>query len=224
VSNRSRPKRTFGRSDKSWQPGNQRSDSSAQDAPIEPSAAANSHGSPDNVGAEGSSELWDIAERLGRIEHQSAEYHVRAAHREAVIDRLHDENQKLRDEVRVSAFDPITADLIRLYDSLRRDAERLAVAGADPELTKLMNSYAEDVELILDRCGLEPFTATEGEPFRISEHSVADTVETADRDRENTIAEVIAIGFRQRVTGHVKRPVRARFYRIGESPSLSGAD
>lgn len=192
--------------------------------PIEPSAAANSHASPDNVGAEGSSELSDIAERLRRIEQEGAEYHVRAAHRETVIDRLHDENQKLRDEVRGSVFDPITADLIRLYDSLHRDAERLAESGADPELAKLMSSYAEDVELILDRCGLEPFTATEGEPFRLTEHSVVDTVETTERDRENTIAEVIAIGFRQRVTGHVKRPVRARFYRIGESSSPSGTD
>jgi len=223
VSDRSRPKRTFGRSDKSREPGNQGSDSTAQDAPIE-SSAANSHGPPDNDGADDSSELSDIAERLRKIEYQGAEYHVRAAHREAVIDRLHEENQKLRDEVRGSVFDPITADLIRLYDSLRREVERLAESGADSELAKLMSSYAEDVELILDRCGLEPFTAVPGEVFRLSEHSVVDTVETAEPDRENTIAEVIAIGFRQRVTGQVKRPVRAKFYRIGESSSPSGTD
>jgi molecular chaperone GrpE len=192
--------------------------------PIEPSAAANSQGLPDNVGAEGFSELSDISALLRKIEQEGAEYHVRAAHREAVIDRLHDENQKLRDEVRGSVFDPIIADLVRLYDSLRRDVERLAGSGVNPELAKLMNSYAEDVELILDRCGLEPFTATEGEPFKLSEHSIAETVETAERDRENTIAEVIAIGFRQRVTGQVKRPVRAKFYRLGESSSPSGAD
>ena len=137
---------------------------------------------------------------------------------------MHEENQKLRDEVRGSVFDPITADLIRLYDSLRREVERLAESGADSELAKLMSSYAEDVELILDRCGLEPFTAVPGEVFRLSEHSVVDTVETAEPDRENTIAEVIAIGFRQRVTGQVKRPVRAKFYRIGESSSPSGTD
>jgi molecular chaperone GrpE len=79
-----------------------------------------------------------------------------------------------------------------------------------------MNSYAEDVELILDRCGLEPFTATVGESFRLGEHSVVYTVETSEQDRENTIAVVVATGFRQRVTGQVKRPVRAKFYRIGK--------
>jgi molecular chaperone GrpE len=223
VSDRSRPKRTFGRSDKSRQPGNEGSDSTAQHAPIAPSAG-NSYEPPDNAETESSSELSDIVEHLRRIELQGAEYHVRAAHREAVIDRLHGENQKLRDEVRASAFDPITADLIRLYDSLRREAGRMAESGDDAGQAKLMSSYAEDVELILDRCGLEPFTAAEGEPFRASQHSVADTVETAERDRENTIAEVIAVGFRQRVTGNVKRPVRARFYRISESSGPSGAD
>jgi molecular chaperone GrpE (heat shock protein) len=195
-----------------------------QDAPIEQSAAGNSHTPLEEAGMEGRGELSDIAERLRLLEQQGAEYHLRAAHREAVIDRLHLENQKLRDEVRGSVFDPITADLIRLYDGLRRDAERLAEAGADPGMAKLMNSYAEDVELILDRCGLEPFTATVGESFRLGEHSAVATVETSEEDRENTIAVVIAIGFRERVTGQVKRPVRAKFYRIGKPSDPSGAD
>jgi molecular chaperone GrpE (heat shock protein) len=195
-----------------------------QDAPIEQPVADNSHAPLDEAGTEGPGELSDIAERLRLLEQQGAEYHLRAAHREAVIDRLHLENQKLRDEARGSVFDPITADLIRLYGGLRRDAERLADAGADPGIAKLMNSYAEDVELILDRCGLEPFTATAGDPFRLGEHSVVDTVETSEQDRENTIAVVMTIGFRERVTGQVKRPVRARFYRTGRPSGPGGAD
>ncbi len=166
----------------------------------------------------------DIAERLRLLEEQGAEYHRRAAHREAVIDRLHLENQKLRDEVRGSVFDPITADLMRLYDSLRLEAERLAKAGADRGIAKLMNSYAADVELILDRCGLEPYSASPGEPFKLGEHSVADTIEIGEEDREDTIAVVTATGFRSRDTGQVKRPVRAIFYRVAKLSDQSGAD
>lgn len=171
-----------------------------------------------------SGELSDIAERLRLLEQQGAEYNLRAAHREAVIDRLHLENKKLRDEARGLVFDPISADLIRLYDGLRRDAERLAGDGADPRMAKLMNSYAGDVELILDRCGLEPFTASPGESFRLGEHSVVATVETAQQDRVDTIAEVTAIGFRERVTGQVKRPVRAKFYCLAEPSDRGTAD
>jgi molecular chaperone GrpE len=175
---------------------------------------------------QGSRELSDIAERLRLLEQQGAESHARAAHREAVIDRLHQENQKLRDEARGLVFDPISADLIRLYDGLRRDAERLAEAevGADQAVAKLIASYAEDVELILDRCGLEPFTATPGESFRLGEHSVVATIETTTQGRENTIAEVTAIGFRERVSGQVKRPVRAKFYCLPEPSGPSRAE
>ena len=195
-----------------------------QDARIEQSASDDSPAPRDEGATEGPGGLSDIAERLRLLEQHGAEYHRRAAHREAVIDRLHLENQKLRDEVRGSVFDPITADLMRLYDSLRRDADRLAEVGADPGAAKLMNSYAADVELILDRCGLEPFTASPGEPFKLGEHSVVDTIETGEEDRKDTVSVVTAIGFRARDTGQVKRPVRAIFYRAASLSDQSGAD
>lgn len=168
---------------------------------------------PDQAQLIGSAELARISARLDDLLAQGAEYHRRSVHREAVIDRLHAENQKLRDEIRTSVFDPITADLMRLYDSFRRDADRLAASGGDPRLAKLMASYADDVELILDRCGLEPFSAAAGEGFRRGDHVVADTVETSDPARRDQMAEVIAVGFRDRITGQVKRPLRGKFYR-----------
>jgi molecular chaperone GrpE len=224
VSYRSRLENAFGRSNKPRPPGNQRSDNPAQDPSSEQSAAESPPPPLNDDRAHGSGALADILERLRLLEQQSAEYHLRAAHREAVIDRLHSENQKLRDEARGLIFDPITADLIRLYDGLHRDAGRLAEAGADPGMVKLISSYAEDVELILDRCGLEPFTAVPGESFKLGEHSVAATIETTAQDRENTIAEVTATGFRERVSGLVKRPVRAKFYRLPKASDPSRSD
>lgn len=162
-------------------------------------------------------ELSHISDRLGDLVAQIAEFHRRSVHREAVIDRLHEENQKLRDEIRASVFDPITADLMRLYDSFQRDVHRLAGSGADPGLVKLMQSYAEDVELILDRCGLEPFSAGAGEPFRRGEHVVGGAVEGPDLAHREGIAEVLAAGFRDRATGQIKRPLRATFYRLDAS-------
>ena len=106
---------------------------------------------------------------------------------------------------------------MRLYDSFRRDADRLTETGADPGLVKLMESYANDVELILDRCGLEPFSAAAGEPFRRGDHVVAGTVGAPDPAQRDRIAEVIAVGFRDRATGQIKRPLRARFYRLDVS-------
>ena len=184
-----------------------------QDAPIEPSAVNDSPAPQGETWADFASGLSEISGRLQKLEEQGAEYHRRSASREAVIDRLHLENQKLRDETRGLVFDPIIADLIRLYDGLHREAGRLAGSAAGADLAKLFAAYAENVELILDRCGLESFTAAPGDPFKAGEHAVAETVESPEEGRNNTIESVLAVGFRQRATGQVKRPVRARFYR-----------
>ena len=65
--------------------------------------------------------LGDLAGRLGRVEEQLAEFHRRSAHRELVIDRLHEENQQLRGGFGQLILEPVVADLIRLDDQLTAD-------------------------------------------------------------------------------------------------------
>ena len=103
-----------------------------------------------------------MTSRLAKVEEQLAEFHRRAAHREAVIDRLHEENQQLRGGIGRIILEPVVADLIRLYDQLDREVRRLEADGQDGQL---MWSFAEDVAQILDRCGIEIFSAEPGDPF-----------------------------------------------------------
>lgn len=150
-----------------------------------------------------------VGDRLGRVEAQVAEFHRRSAHRETVIDRLHEENQRLRAGADRAVLQPVVADLIRLYDQLDREARRLgAEAGA------LLRSFADDVALILDRCGLEVFTADPGEPFQHDRHRPLAVVPCEDESKHNTVAEVIAAGFAERDTGRIRRPLQARFHQF----------
>jgi molecular chaperone GrpE (heat shock protein) len=166
----------------------------------------------------------EIIERLELIEQQAGEYHQRSAHAESVIDRLHAENQELRNNARSSVFEPVAADLIRLYDSLNREAERLA--GADPAIAKLMMSFAEDAELMVDRCGFELVGTTVGAPFVVGEHAAVAVDITDDESLKNTVARVVATGLRDKATGAVRRPLQARVYRASESeePDIPGGD
>jgi len=118
----------------------------------------------------------------------------------------------------------VTVDGLAFFQLIDAAKASYEIANLDQAIVKLIASYAEDVELILDRCGLEPFTATPGESFRLGEHSVVATIETTTQGCENTIAEVTAIGFRERVSGQVKRPVRAKFYCLPEPSGPSRAD
>ena len=151
----------------------------------------------------------DLADRLGRVEAQLAEFHRRSAHRELVIDRLHEENQQLRGGIARLILEPVVADLIRLDDQLTREVRRLESDGQDP---RLLWSFAEDVRQILDRCGIDVFSAEPGDPFDRDRHRPLAVVPCQDESRHNTVAEVVAAGFAERETGRVRRPVHARFY------------
>lgn len=171
----------------------------------------------------GDAALSEITGRLVRLEEQLAEFHRRAAHRESVIDRLHEENQQLRGGFGRIVLEPVVTDLIRLYDQLSREVRRLRAIGQDWQLT---SSFAEDVAQILDRCGVESFSAEPGDRFEPDRHRPLAVVACADESRHNTVAEVVAVGFAERETGRVRRPVQARFhqYTPGQDEARPGHD
>ncbi|MEU4829439.1 nucleotide exchange factor GrpE [Streptosporangium sp. NPDC023615] len=174
------------------------------------------------------------AERLAAIESAVAEFNRRSAHRETVIDRLHEENQALRGGLYRTILEPVVADLIRMHDALLREVTRLTGDGGEKSAKdgegeaadtasaanaanaahgRLLASFADDTLLMLERCGLEEFTARPGEPFDAGRHTAVSVVPVTDEALDNTVAEVVAIGFVERETGRVRRPVRARFHR-----------
>ncbi len=163
--------------------------------------------------------LGDLAGRLGKVEEQLAEYHRRAAHREAVIDRLHEENQRLSEGLGRAFLEPVIADLIRLYDQLNREVRRLEASGQDG---KLLGSFAGDVVQILDRCGVDAFTAEPGDPLERGRHRALAVVACDDESRHNTVAEVVTTGFLDRETGRIRRPVQARVFQYSAGPGAAG--
>ncbi|QKG20578.1 nucleotide exchange factor GrpE [Actinomadura verrucosospora] len=126
----------------------------------------------------------------------------RAAHREAVIDRLHEENQRLRRGELQAMLEPVRAALYRLHDQARREAGRLAGpdAGepADPVRTAgLFAAVADDVADALARLGVERFTARPGEPYDASRHRPVAVTPVAEPGRDGLVTGVQADGFEQ---------------------------
>jgi molecular chaperone GrpE len=153
--------------------------------------------------------LSELASRLGRVEEQLAGFHRSAAHRESVIDQLHEENQLLKAGLSRKVLEPVITDLIRLHDQLSREAQRQADSGQD---ARVAWSFADDVAQILDRCGMDMITAAPGDSFDINRHQPLEVMACADEAQHNTVAEVTAAGFIDRETGHLRRPLQARFY------------
>jgi molecular chaperone GrpE len=200
------------------------------DAPAPATEVAGPPGAPNGQPGEASAPrdegLTDLARRFDRIEDQLAAFHRRAAHRESVIDYLHEENQRLQAGMSRAILEPVVADLIRLYDQLDREVRRLQADGQEHQL---LWSFGQDVLQILDRCGLESFSAAPGDAFDHERHRPLSVLPCDDEARHNTVAEVITLGFADPATGKIRRPAQARFYRfIGdqgdEGPSSGQAE
>jgi molecular chaperone GrpE (heat shock protein) len=144
-------------------------------------------------------ELAGLRATLDRLAAATERENERAAHRETVIDRLHDENQMLRrGEVR-AMLDPVRTALYRLHDMVRRESVRWA-APRPPETAHaapLLSAIADEIAEALARTGAERFTVQPGEPFDPARHRPVGTTPVADPALDGTVVTAQSDGFSQ---------------------------
>lgn len=133
----------------------------------------------------------------------------RAAHRESVIDRLHEENQRLRRGELESMLEPVRAALYKVHDTLRQ----AAASPPEPEqAAKLLGDCANEVADTLARTGSVRFEVEPGQLYDASRHRPVERVEVDDPDRDGTVLAVLSDGFEKG-----DRVVRKAGVRVGKS-------
>jgi molecular chaperone GrpE len=150
--------------------------------------------------------LVDIRQRL-------ASENDRALARERVIDRQHEEIERLRSIEWVGQLRPVVMDLCRLRNSLLRQAGTVPAEMTGPQVTNLLDSFAASVEEALERCGVAVLPCEVGAAFTPSHHQVAAVAETHDPARDATVAEVVQDGYLEIDGGKVIVPARIKLHR-----------
>ncbi|MEU8797679.1 nucleotide exchange factor GrpE [Spirillospora sp. NPDC048819] len=144
----------------------------------------------------------DVRDALAGLAARLDREHERAAHREAVIDRLHEENQRLRRGELQAMLEPVRAALYKLHDQARRESDRLSAPDLtdppDPLRTSLLlGAMADDVADALARLGVERFTVEPGAPYDASRHRPVAVTPVDDPMRDGTVTTVQSDGFEQ---------------------------
>ncbi|MGH3647247.1 MAG: nucleotide exchange factor GrpE [Micromonosporaceae bacterium] len=139
--------------------------------------------------------------------------HERAQHREAVIDRLHAENQALRRNELETMLEPVRMGLYRLYDLARREGERFS--GSQPPAAEhagpLLSAIAEEVAEVLARTGVEPYAADPGEPYDSARHRPMETADVTDPALDGAVTRTLGTGF-----VHGEKVVRRADVEVGQ--------
>ncbi|MEW2359969.1 nucleotide exchange factor GrpE [Spirillospora sp. NPDC029432] len=157
----------------------------------------------------------EIMQALAALTKRLEREHERAAHRESVIDRLHEENQTLRRGELQSAFEPVRAALYRLHDMARREAARWASPEPPgPEhAAALLGAVADEVADALARTGVERFTVAPGEPYDSTRHRPVAVEPVTDPEAAGTVVSVRTHGFER--DGRVVRKAEVG---VGKAP------
>jgi molecular chaperone GrpE (heat shock protein) len=159
--------------------------------------------------------LREALARFGALEGNVAELTRLQRHQVDVIDRLHAENQRLRQGELLAATLPLMRDLIRLHDDLGRMVESCSDEG--PGTARDLAIVRTVLEEALQRNGLTRFDPPVGGNFDTSVNTAVAVTPTNDASLDRTIAAVRRSGFR-REDGSVVRAAEVVVHRF-EAPT-----
>lgn len=144
-----------------------------------------------------------VAEAIAALAEQIRGHHARAEARERVIDQLHAEVVRLRAGEQGVVLRPVVTDLQNLRGEILRQVRTLPDGMDREQVVRLLESFALDVELALERCGVVPVRPAPGEKFSGREHRAVKVVEAAGAEEDGTIADVLSDGYQDVATGRL---------------------
>ncbi|MGH3768268.1 MAG: nucleotide exchange factor GrpE [Pseudonocardiaceae bacterium] len=159
--------------------------------------------------------LRDVTQRL-------AGESDRALARERVIDRQHEEIERLRSIERAGQLRPMVTDLGRLRNGLLRQAGTVPTQMTGSQVANLLESFAATVEETLERCGIAVLPCEVGVAFAPNNHQVVGVAEINDPEHDATVAEVIQDGYAEIDGGRVVVPARIRLHRYMTKENADG--
>jgi molecular chaperone GrpE len=139
--------------------------------------------------------LSEIRATMARLVAESEKHHRRATHREAVIDNLHAELERLRSADRRGAVHPLLVALSRVRNDLLRQSAELPADFDATRARKLLRSFADSIEITLEDFGIAACAPRAGDEFDARRHRAVTAVPSADPALARRIATVMADGY-----------------------------
>lgn len=149
---------------------------------------------PAATDVEVSSEVSPV-DMIQQVLEETRRYHARAEQREAVIDKMHSELERLRRGERRGLLRPLLSELSRLRDDILHQSRSLP-ADFDAESARmLLDSYAESIAMMLADNGVTTFSPLRDEPFEPRRHRAVGREPSTDPASTGRIAATRREGY-----------------------------
>jgi molecular chaperone GrpE (heat shock protein) len=158
------------------------------DAPLENSPAVNEHVDE---------QLALITERLDKLSDLFTERIRYTEHEEKIIDSMHRELQKYKEDIYAQLLRPVLFDIIDIRESiLRISAHYLSKAEGEQDIPNgRFAGYAQEMRDILEKNNVEVYRSGEGEAYTPVRQRIDKKIATGDKELHGKIAESLSCGY-----------------------------
>jgi len=122
---------------------------------------------------------------------------MHSAHEEKIVDQMHNELQKYKEDMYAQLVRPILLDVIEVRDSIMRiGAVYRAKPGGEQAIpNKTFSDYAYDLQDILEKNNVEIYRSEAGDDFVPIKQRTVKKVVTADQSLHGKVAESMSCGY-----------------------------
>lgn len=138
-----------------------------------------------------------LVERLDLLSGKFDTKIMHSNHEEKIVDQMHRELQKYKDDLYAQLVRPILVDVIEVRDSiLRMSAVYLAKPEGETSIpNKSFSDYAYDLQEILEKNRVELYKSKNGDDFVPIKQRVVKKVVTHDETLHGKVAETLSNGY-----------------------------
>ncbi len=165
------------------------------------------------------STLTDKVDQLGK---QFDAKIMHTTHEEKIVDQMHSELQRYKEDMYSQLVRPILMDIIEVRDSIMRMSKTFSERPEAEQVVplKTFSDYAFDVQDILEKNNITIYRSNEGDTFTPIKQRVIKKVNTPVEELHGKIAESLSDGYEY--LGKTISPERIAIYVCEETENKEG--
>ncbi len=161
--------------------------------------------------------LSDKIDQMNRLFTQKIQH---TAHEEKIVDQMHTELQRYKDDLYAQLIRPILLDLIEIRDSIKRVSSSYATKPAEEHFVplKTFRDYSYDIQDVLEKNQITIFDGKEGDEFNPLKQRAIKKLTTPVKELHGKIADSLSSGYDY--MGKTISPERVAVY-IYQKPNIT---
>lgn len=141
--------------------------------------------------------ILELTDKMNQMNQLFVQKIAHITHEEKIVDQMHTELQKYKEDMYAQLVRPILLDIIEVRDSILRISANFAAKSEDEQSIplKTFSGYAYDIQDILERNNITIYDSKEGDVFSPIKQRAIKKITTSVEDLHGKIAESLSSGY-----------------------------